>query len=102
MQSLEPLDHLNRDSPYELLLEVPSCLTSLSLSLVLLLLDALIQIAFVRELHDQTKRVALLVKEGLFVSDDARIFNRSQDADFVKRILLLLVREVRELDLKVR
>ncbi len=44
------------------------------------------------------ERVRVILPKSLFVTDDVRMAQRSQDPNFVKRVLLLLFIEGNELD----
>ena len=75
MQVLEAGHDLNNGLPDVLLLVI--------LLIVLILADALEDVAIVSELHDDAERVARLVEEGLLVPRHKRIFNRRKYPDFV-------------------
>ena len=84
MQVLEAGHDLNNGLPDVLLLVI--------LLIVLILADALEDVAIVSELHDDAERVARLVEERLFVSCHKRILYRSKDPNFVQGVFFLSIR----------
>ena len=65
MECIECLDHLNEDFPDEWLVH---------LAVRLLILDNfLIEIAIVEELHHDAQAGSLILKKGLFVTDNALV-----------------------------
>ena len=65
MECIECLDHLNEDFPDERLVH---------LAVRLLILDNfLIEIAIVEELHHDAQAGSLILKKGLFVTDNALV-----------------------------
>lgn len=63
--------------------EVPDLLLGELCLLLFVLLNCLQQIAAVCELHNDTEASFLVIKEGIFVSDDIRVVDRGENSNFI-------------------
>ena len=91
MQGFESIDHIEDESPYLLLFK---------LSFVLLVLRNLLkEVTVIAELHNDAQYGVCVFEEHLLVTDDVGMPYRRKNAYFVERVLLFLLREVRELHL---
>lgn len=63
--------------------EVPDLLLGELCLLLFVLLNCLQQIAAVCELHNDTETSFLVIKEGIFVSDDIRVVDRGENSNFI-------------------
>lgn len=82
MQGFEAANNLNKIVPYCFFCELGSAF--------FMFLDSLQQVSSVGQLHDDAKASFLVLKEGLFVSDNVWVVDRGENSDFVDGVLLLL------------
>ena len=90
----QPPHNLDEHVPNLLLLDV-------GLSL-LVVDDLLVQIAIICELHHEAECATALVYKCLFITDNIRFVNRSQNAHLVEGVLALFLREFGHRDLLQR
>ena len=90
MKALKSGDHLDYCLPDILLFVV--------LFIILILADALENIAIVCELHHYAKWIARFIEKGLFVPRHKRIFNWCKYAYFIQSVFFLSIWEILNCD----
>jgi hypothetical protein len=92
VQRLESTRQLEQRSPDFELLEV---------GLVLFVFhDTVVQVASVREIHNDAQTTRQVVEKSFFVPDNVGVLNGGEDADFVERVGLFFFGQLLYFDLR--